>query len=73
MTWFLGAYLRNSQQGAKKDNPISVDSQGNRGTDYKIEVQFNISYRQYLRLFFGVEHTDLRDANAPQKPQEMLG
>lgn len=43
------------------------------GRDYKIEVQFNISYRQYQQLFFGVEHPDFGDANAPQTPQEMLG
>ncbi len=43
------------------------------GRDYKINVQFNISYRQYQQLFFGAEHADIRDANAPETPQKMLG
>jgi DNA invertase Pin-like site-specific DNA recombinase/uncharacterized protein (UPF0335 family) len=43
------------------------------GRDYKINVQFNISYRQYQQLFFGAEHADIRDANAPETPQQMLG
>lgn len=34
------------------------------GRDYKINVQFNISYRQYHELFFGVESAESQDANA---------
>lgn len=43
------------------------------GRDYKIEVQFNISYRQYQQLFFGVEYTDFGEANAPKTLSEKLG
>ena len=43
------------------------------GRGYKINVQFNISYRQYQQLFFGEERTDAGDANAPETLQRMLG
>ena len=43
------------------------------GRDYKINVQFNISYRQYQELFFGAERMENGDANAPKSLQKMLG
>ncbi|HWS41785.1 MAG TPA: recombinase family protein [Pseudoflavonifractor sp.] len=43
------------------------------GRDYKINVQFNISYQQYQELFFGAERAETGDANAPETLQKMLG
>ena len=43
------------------------------GRDYKINVRFNISYRQYQELFFGAKRAENGDANAPKTLQEMLG
>lgn len=43
------------------------------GRDYKINVQFNISYRQYQELFFGAKRMENGDANAPEPLQKMIG
>lgn len=43
------------------------------GRDYKIDVQFNITYQQYQELFFGDKLAVFGDANAPETLAEKLG
>lgn len=43
------------------------------GRDYKIDVQFNITYQQYQELFFGDKLAAFGDANAPEMLAEKLG
>jgi len=43
------------------------------GRDYKINVQFNISYRQYQEMFFGAESAGSGDANASETYVKKLG
>lgn len=43
------------------------------GRDYKIDVQFNLTYQQYQELFFGDALVLEGDANAPEILAKKLG